>query len=153
MKISRKGEYALRAMTMLSLHHGRGLLRAREIAARQAIPERFLERILLDLKKAGILLSVRGRNGGYALARPPRLITLARVIRIIDGPLAPIGCASDWARLECPAQAGCGLYRVMRRVRNAIAGILEKTTFADIRATARRPSAGRGGTVGRGCAG
>jgi Rrf2 family cysteine metabolism transcriptional repressor len=131
MRLSRKGEYALRAMIRLSLNYGKSPLRIRDISEREKIPGKFLEQILLELKKAGLLQSRRGAGGGYSLIKPPKEVTLAQVIRIIDGPLAPLGCVSRWAYISCPEEDTCGLYRVMLDVRNAIAKILEAVTFAD----------------------
>jgi Rrf2 family cysteine metabolism transcriptional repressor len=131
MRLSRKGEYALRAMIRLSLNYGEEPLRIVEISEREKIPKKFLEQILLELKKAGLLRSRRGAGGGYSLIRPPREITFAQVIRIIDGPLAPLGCVSKHAYVSCPDEKSCGLYRVMLDVRNATARILEGVTFAD----------------------
>ncbi len=90
------------------------------------------EQILLALKNAGLLQSRRGTGGGYRLIKPPRKSTLAEVIRIIDGPLAPVGCVSTWAHVSCPEEKRCGLKRVMLDVRNAIAQILERATFDDV---------------------
>lgn len=131
----------MRAMIRLSLNYGGRPLRIREISEREKIPGKFLEQILLELKKAGLLQSRRGAGGGYSLIKPPGEVTLAQVIRIIDGPLAPLSCVSRWAYVSCPEQDGCGLYRVMLDVRNAIAGILEGVTFAD--ACKRTKSKGR----------
>lgn len=131
MRLSRKGEYALRAMIRLSLNYGGGPLRISEISNREKIPKKFLEQILLELKKAGLLRSQRGAGGGYSLIRPPAEITFAQVIRIIDGALAPLGCVSKHAYVSCPDERSCGLYRVMLDVRNATVGILEGATFAD----------------------
>lgn len=132
MRISRKGEYALRAMIDLSLNYGRGSVQIHQISQREKIPEKFLEQILLELKKSGLLQSKRGIGGGYRLIKDPREINLAQVIRIIDGPLAPLGCVSKWAHISCPEEKNCGLQSVMLDVRNAIAKILEGITFADV---------------------
>ncbi len=132
MRVSKRGEYALRAMIHLSGNYRKGAVRIRDISESEKIPEKFLEQILLALKKAGLLRSRRGWGGGYALRINPRRISLARVIRIIDGPLAPLGCVSTWAHVSCPRERHCGLRRVMREVRNAIAAILEGVTFADL---------------------
>lgn len=145
MRVSKKGEYALRAMIHLSRNYEKGVVRIREISAKERIPEKFLEQILLSLRKAGLLQSRRGLGGGYALSRHPREITLARVIRVIDGPLAPLGCTSTWAHVSCPEEKRCGLRHVMLEVRNAIAGILEGVTFADLggggnRARGKKPT-------------
>jgi Rrf2 family protein len=132
MRVSKKGEYALRAMIHLAENYKKGAVRIRDISKKEKIPEKFLEQILLSLRKAGLLQSRRGVGGGYALSKRPGDITLARVIRIIDGPLAPLGCTSTWAHVSCPDEGHCGLHRVMMVVRNAIAGILEGVTFADL---------------------
>lgn len=147
MRLSKKGEYALRAMIVLALHFDKGPLMIREIAQRERLPRKFLEQILLELRKAGLLKSKRGVGGGYSLLRPPDEITFAEVIRTIDGPLAPLSCVSQWAHVSCPDEKTCGLYSVMLDVRNAIAEILEGITLADVckraRVSAKARSAGR----------
>ena len=132
MKISRKGEYALRAMIYLSLNYKKDLVSIKEVAEKGEIPKKFLEQILIELKKAGLLESMRGVGGGYRLIKPPEEISLARVIRIVDGPLAPLSCVSKLAYVGCPYESKCGLHSVMLDVRNAIAEILEGITFADV---------------------
>lgn len=132
MKLSRKGEYALRAMIVLGLEYGAGPIQIREIAERERIPKKFLEQILLELKRAGLVESTRGVGGGYRLIKRPEDVTVAQVVRIIDGPLAPLSCVSRLAHVKCPEQEGCGLYKVMKDVRDAIAGVLENVTVADI---------------------
>ena len=132
MKLSKKGEYALKAMFDLSSSFQKGSVRIAQIAAREKIPLKFLEQILLALKKAGLLQSRRGVGGGYSLNRSPEEITLAQVIRIIDGPLAPIGCVSKLAHITCPHENVCGLQRVMLDVRNAVVKTLEGVTIADV---------------------
>lgn len=132
MKISKKGEYALRAIIYLALKSQDGPVQIREISEKEKIPEKFLEQILLELKKAGILQSKRGAGGGYGLIKPPKEINLAQVIRIIDGPLAPLSCVSKWAHVSCPEEESCGLYSVMLEVRNALAAMLEGFTIADV---------------------
>ncbi len=132
MRVSRKGEYALRAMIDLALWYGEGPVTVAEVSRREGIPRKFLQQILLQLKQAGLVQSVRGPSGGYALIRPPGKITLAQVLREIDGPLAPLSCVSAWAHRTCGKERDCGLYGVMLEVRNAIAGILENATLADV---------------------
>jgi Rrf2 family cysteine metabolism transcriptional repressor len=132
MRLSTKGEYASRAMLELSLHNQEGPLHIRTISERQDIPERFLEQILLLLKRAGYLRSKKGPNGGYYLARPPAEITVAEIIRVMDGPLAPIDCVSVTAREVCPREGFCGLRWLWKECRDALAEILERTTFADL---------------------
>ncbi|HPW16754.1 MAG TPA: Rrf2 family transcriptional regulator [Candidatus Aminicenantes bacterium] len=142
MRLSTKGEYASRAMLELSLRYGDGPLHSREISEAQAVPQRFLEQILLLLKRAGYVKSRKGRAGGYALAKPPGEISVAEVIRVMDGPLAPIDCVSVIAHQPCPLEKSCGLRWLWKDVRDAVAGILEKTTFADLVRESRR-AAGR----------
>jgi Rrf2 family cysteine metabolism transcriptional repressor len=132
MRLSTKGEYASRAMLELSLHPTGGVLHIRDISAAQDIPERFLEQILLNLKRAGYLRSKKGPKGGYFLAKPPSRISVAEVIRAMDGPLAPIDCVSVTAHEPCPRESHCGLKGLWKEVRDAVAEILERTTFEDM---------------------
>jgi Rrf2 family protein len=119
-------------MLELSLHYQKGPLHIRSISAAQGIPERFLEQILLMLKRAGYLRSKKGPHGGYYLAKPPADISVAEVIRVMDGPLAPIDCVSVTAREVCGRESHCGLRWLWKDVRDAIAGLLEKTTFDEL---------------------
>ena len=132
MKLSTKGEYASRAMLELALHYGEGPLHIRDISKAQDIPQRFLEQILLQIKRAGFLKSRKGPHGGYILSKPPEKISVAEVIRVMDGPLAPIDCVSVIARSFCTREATCGLKGLWKEVRDAIAGILERTSFEDL---------------------
>lgn len=132
LKISTKGEYASRAMLELALRHKDGHLHIKAISAAQDIPERFLEQILLQLKRAGYLRSLKGPRGGYALAKPPELISVAEVVRVMDGPLAPIDCVSVTAHQVCPHEDDCGLKSLWKETRDAVAAIMERTTFADL---------------------
>jgi Rrf2 family protein len=143
--ISRKGEYALKAMIYLSLNYNKGPIQIKELAERERIPKKFLEQILLELKKAGLLGSARGVGGGYRLIKAPGEITLARVIRIVDGPLAPLSCVSKTAYVRCPDEKNCGLYSVMLEVRNAIAEVLEGISFADVCRRTKGMLKGKGG--------
>jgi Rrf2 family protein len=131
MRISRKGEYALRAMTYLALNYKKGSVPIHEISEREKIPQKFLEQILLQLKRTGLLESKRGIRGGYSLLRDPKRVSLARIIREIDGPLAPLGCVSKWAHVRCPDERSCGLRKVMLGVRNVVAEMLEGITLED----------------------
>ncbi|MBP1769700.1 MAG: BadM/Rrf2 family transcriptional regulator [Candidatus Aminicenantes bacterium] len=132
MRLSTKGEYASRAMLELSRRYREGPIHSREISKVQEIPPHFLQQILLLLKRAGYLKSRKGRMGGYILAKPPDEINVAEVIRVMDGPLAPIDCVSVMAHETCPMEGTCGLRWLWKDVRDAIAEILEKTTFADL---------------------
>lgn len=132
MKISQKGLYALQAMMMLARHHQQGAIKIREIAYEEGLPEKFLELILLELKNARLVESVRGAKGGYQLRRTPAEIPLSEVIRLIDGPLAPLGDADQLRELierDLPQRA---LYQVFLDVRDAAAKILDHTTLADL---------------------
>jgi Rrf2 family protein len=132
MKISQKGLYALQAMMMLARHHHQGAIRIRDIAYEEALPEKFLELILLELKNARMVESARGAKGGYQLRREPADIHLSDIIRLIDGPLAPFGDAEQLRELidrDLPHRA---LYQVFLDVRDAAARILDNTTLADL---------------------
>lgn len=136
MKLSKKGEYALRSLINLGLaaEVGRALVTVGELADNEQLPVKFLEQIMQELKEAGFVESVRGKFGGYRLAKPTKKITIGGVIRVIDGPLAPIGCVSQSAyeKCTCPDESHCGLRMMMLDVRNAIAGILDRYTLADV---------------------
>lgn len=143
MKLSKKSEYGLRALLELTLADGKATLQRHEIADRQRIPVEFLEQILLALKRAGLLSSRRGMKGGYALIKSPSEITLGQVIRILDGPLAPIGCVSKTAYQKCADcpysdMPQCPVQHVMGTVRDAIAGILDNYTLEDFSAGQRK---------------
>lgn len=140
MKLTQRGEYALRALVVLGMHYGRGVVRIQTIADQQRIPRRFLEQILNDLKSAGIAESRRGVAGGYQLTRPPEHIHLAAVVRHTDGMLAPVSCVSErfYKRCSCPDEALCGIRSVMKEVRDAISQILEKVTLAEVCERTRR---------------
>ena len=134
MKLSLRGEYALRALIVLGLQYQQPVVRIQTISEQQKIPKRFLEQILNDLKSAGVVESKRGIAGGYRLARPPEKVTLAQVIRHIEGALAPVPCVSEqfYSKCSCPDEARCGIRSVMKEVRDAIARILENFTVADL---------------------
>jgi len=141
MKISQKGLYALQAMMMLARHYNQGAIRIRDIAYEEGLPEKFLELILLELKNARIVESVRGAKGGYQLRRAPAEIQLSEIIRLIDGPLAPFGDAEQLRNLIDRDVDHRGLYKVFLEVRDAAAKILENTTLADIAGAAGAESA------------
>jgi Rrf2 family transcriptional regulator, cysteine metabolism repressor len=143
MRLSTKGEYASRAMLELSRRYADGPVHSRDISRAQEIPQHFLEQILLLLKRAGYLKSRKGQKGGYALARPPAEINVAEVIRVMDGPLAPIDCVSVIAHEPCPMEETCGLRWLWKDVRDAVAEKLENTTFADLVRKSPAPAAAR----------
>src|SRR5580658_4286663 len=136
MKVSKRGEYALRSLINLGFaaEAKRSLVQAAELAESEQLPVKFLEQILQILKEAGYIESVRGKFGGYRLARPARQIKIGQIVRLIDGPLAPISCVSQTAyeKCTCPDEAHCGLRMLMLDVRNAISGILDRYTLADV---------------------
>ena len=136
MKLSKKGEYALRALIDLGIaaEVGRSLVQVSELAEKEKIPVKFLEQIMQFLKEQGLVESQRGKFGGYRLSRSAAKITVGSVVRAIDGPLAPIGCVSHTAyeKCSCPDEVHCGLRMLMLDVRNAIAGILDRYSLADV---------------------
>jgi len=132
MKLSRKSEYALLAMIDLAERFGKGNVRTSDICRRKKIPRKFLEQILLTLKRGGCVRSLRGYEGGFSLARPPEKVTLAEVLRLMDGALAPVDSASKFFYRKTPIEQHRRLLRVFREIRNMLAEKLEKTTLADV---------------------
>src|SRR5579864_4473966 len=132
LKISQKGLYALQAMMTLARRYDQGAIKIRDIAAESDLPEKFLELILLELKNARIVDSVRGARGGYRLRREPADIPLSDIIRLIDGPLAPLGDAEQLRGMIAKDADHRALYQVFLAVRDAAAKILENTTIADL---------------------
>ena len=133
--ISKKTKYALEALYSLSRHYGEGPILVHSVATDESIPLKFLQAILLELRNRGVVMSKKGRAGGYELSRPPEDITVGSVIRMIEGPLAPLPCAreTNYRRCdECKDENTCGTRIVMRRVRDAVAHILDSTTLADV---------------------
>ncbi len=134
MKLSLRGEYALRALLVLGLHSDQPLVRIQTVADEQNIPKRFLEQILNDLKSGGFVRSKRGVSGGYRLARRPEEISLAMVVRHIEGALAPVSCVSErfYAKCSCPDESRCALRSIMKEIRDAIVKIAERVTLAEL---------------------
>ncbi|HOO93896.1 MAG TPA: Rrf2 family transcriptional regulator, partial [Opitutales bacterium] len=136
MKISKKGEYGLRAMINLALAHelGRECVSASDLATADNLPLKFLEQIFVALRQAGYVDTIRGKSGGYKLAKNASAITMGELVRLLDGPLAPIPCASKTAYepCSCPDEDHCGLRMLMIDVRNAISNILDRYTLAQI---------------------
>jgi Rrf2 family protein len=131
-KISQKGLYALQAIMTLARRYGTETVKIRDIACDSDLPEKFLELILLELKNARIVESVRGAKGGYRLRRAPEEIHLSEIIRLVDGPLAPFGDADQLRSLIVTDPDHRALYGVFLEVRDAAAKILESTSVADI---------------------
>jgi Rrf2 family protein len=133
--LTNKAKYALKAALYLARRESEGSVLIAEIAASEKIPKKFLESILLTMKNRGILVSRKGRGGGYALARPSSQVSFGEIVRMMDGPLAPVPCVSVTAYHacdECPSEEGCEIRRVMQRVRDAISEILDATSLADV---------------------
>jgi Rrf2 family protein len=135
-RLSKKGEYALRALIDLGIAAkvGRELVRVSELAEKEHLPVKFLEQVMQQLREASYVESVRGKFGGYRLAKLPEQILIGQIVRLIDGPLAPIGCVSQSAyeACSCPDEVHCGLRMLMLDVRNAIANILDRYSLADV---------------------
>src|SRR5262252_8015755 len=134
MKLSLRGEYALRAMLVLGLQYGPAVVRIQKISDDQNIPKRFLEQILNDLKSAGLVQSRRGVAGGYRLARRPEEISLAAVVRHIEGALAPVSCVSErfYEKCSCPDEARCAIRSVMKEIREAVVKVAEGVTIGEL---------------------
>jgi Rrf2 family protein len=131
-KISQRGLYALKALTHLAESYDQGLVKIHAIAEEEALPEKFLEGILVTLKNARLVSSQRGRAGGYRLRRPPGEIVIGDVVRIIDGPLAPFGDAVELAYRVKTEPRHAGLFDLFLDVRNSAAAILDRTTLEDL---------------------
>jgi len=142
MQLTKRGEYALRTLIRLGVAHelGRELVTVAELATAERLPLKFVEQILLQLRGAGYIETRRGKFGGYFIAKPLEKIRFAEVIRLIDGKLAPIACASEtcYERCSCPDEDHCGLRMLMIDVRNALVNILDRYTLHDIVAVTLR---------------
>ena len=132
MSVSQKCQYALRAVFELARRFGDGPTSIREIADIQAIPPKFLELILVQLRKGGLVESRRGVRGGYLLDGPPKDICAGEIIRFIDGPVAPVRCVSDDHESDCPLYDDCAFMGMWTRARDAVAEIYDSTTFQDL---------------------
>ncbi len=133
--LSKKTKYGLQALLYLAQKYKHGSVLISDLAKEERIPKKFLEAILLDLKNHGLLHSKKGKGGGYVLGRNPSEISFGQVIRILEGPLAPVSCVSQSAYRrceECQDETICGIRMVMKDVREAMANILDKTTLADV---------------------
>jgi Rrf2 family protein len=152
--LTRKSKYGLKALLLMAREYDRGPMLASEIAAREQIPAKFLQLILLELKRRGILLSRRGHGGGYQLARRPAAIDFGAVVRALDGPLALTPCVSLTAYQrcdECADEQRCGIRLVMKTVRDSTARILEGASLAKVNRAVDRVKARsrKGGPAGR----
>ena len=139
--LSRKSKYGLKALMALAQEAGRGPVLISELARRDAIPRKYLEAILLELKRHGVVQSRKGKGGGYFLRRKPDDVTFGHVIRLLDGPLAAVPCVSQMAYMkciECVDEDTCGVRLAMKEVRDATARILDHTTLAGVNARVAR---------------
>ncbi|MDB6039585.1 MAG: cymR 1 [Verrucomicrobiales bacterium] len=132
MRVSRKTDYALRALFTLVDHYQGVPIPIRELARRNDVPKRFLEQIMLDLKSRGWVDSVAGIRGGYMLAKKPNEITMGEIVRHFDGILAPIDCVSVTGYRRCSQEPVCRFRRVFFDARNYVAGIMDRSTLADV---------------------
>ena len=134
--LSKKAKYAIKALLALADHQGPEPVRISDLARAEQIPPKFLELILLGLRNQGILKSRKGKGGGYLLARDPSEIFLGQIVRMFDGPLAPVPCASQTAYVpcsDCRNEAVCGVHLAMKEVRDATARILDGTSLASLK--------------------
>lgn len=142
MNLSKRGEYALRTLIRLGVAQssGRDLVSVTELAEVERLPLKFIEQILTQLRHAGYVETRRGKAGGYRIVKPLEEIRMGEVVRLIDGRLAPIACASEtcYERCTCPDEEHCGLRMLMIDVRNAIARILDRYTLGDVVAVTLR---------------
>ena len=132
MLVTQKCQYALRAVFELAKHYGQGVVKIAEIAEVQAIPVRFLEVILGELKQGGFVDSRRGKEGGYLLARPPRALAVGEVIRFVEGPVGPVGCVEDGSATDCPLHGSCVFLGLWEKVQEAVSEIYDNTVIQDL---------------------
>jgi Rrf2 family cysteine metabolism transcriptional repressor len=131
-QISQKCQYAVRAVFELAKHYGEGPVRIADVAGAQAIPPRFLEVILAELKQGRFVESRRGREGGYLLARSPGDISVGQVVRFVEGPIAPVGCLVEDGGQGCSLHGRCVFDGLWRRAQEAMAGVYDSTSFQDL---------------------
>jgi len=132
--LSKKAKYGLKASFYLARNYGKGPVLISDLAEKENIPKKFLELILLDLKRHGILSSKMGKGGGYSLSKSPDKIFVGQIVRVLDGPLAPISCVSKTAYQRCDTcenEKTCEIRKIMMQVREASAAILDHTTLTD----------------------
>jgi len=150
--LTAKGKYSLKALAHLAVLDSRATIQAVDIAETNDIPKKFLDTILGELRNAGIVRSQKGPGGGYRLARVPGKIRIGHVIRTIDGPLAPIACASRTAYQpcrDCSDVKACSVRLMMKKVRDAISDVLDSATLADMITKGRRRNTARGKPAGK----
>lgn len=144
MKISTKGRYGLRAMLDMAIHFNEGPIAVHSVAERQGLSDRYLEQLMVPLKKAGLVKSVRGPQGGYVLAKEPEDILVGEIIRALEGPIAPVDCVSEEYPAECERAESCVARLVWAKVRDSIASILDSVSLKDLVQESRKISARNG---------
>lgn len=133
MRISTRGEYGVRAMFHLTLHYGKGPIPVRTIAEEQGIPEYYLEQLIGALRRAGLVDSVRGAQGGYTLARPPEEITVGDIIRVLEGPITPMECLDNVdSENKCGVFGPCAMRNMWQRLKDSMESVLDTTTLASL---------------------
>ncbi|QGG46711.1 RrF2 family transcriptional regulator [Heliorestis convoluta] len=132
MKLSTKGQYGVRAMFELALQYGQGPVSLKLVAERQDISEHYLEQIIALLRKAGLVNSIRGAQGGYVLAREPAAISIGDIIRVLEGPVAPVECVNDESSDRCIRAEQCVSKMVWAKVKNSIEQVIDSITLADM---------------------
>ena len=132
MRLSTRSEYACLALIDLTENYNHGLIKIRDICQRKDIPQKYLEQILLILKRGGFLRSKRGVDGGYRLAIPPDKISIAQIIRLMDGPIAPVDSVSRYFFDHSPIEKSKELQKLFKEIRDTVSAKLENTTFADL---------------------
>ncbi|WP_406676515.1 RrF2 family transcriptional regulator [Moorella sp. ACPs] len=138
MKLSTRGEYGLRAMFDLAQHYGEGPIPIKSVAERQDISEHYLEQLIAVLRKAGLVKSVRGAQGGYILSRDPEEITVGDIIRVLEGPIAPVECLNASEGEGCERAETCVTRGIWEKVRDSISSVLDSFTLADMVARASK---------------
>jgi Rrf2 family protein len=137
MRLTYKGDYSIKIILELAMHHGKGVMTIQELSQKGDVPIKFLEQVLLDLKRGGFVESKRGKKGGYELAKRPDQIRLGEIVRYIDGPTEPIACVSDRYK-GCKEADRCVLRGIWQRVDGAISGIIDNITFEDLAQQSQR---------------
>jgi len=137
-KLSTRGEYGLRAMFDLAQHYGEGPIPIKSVAERQDISEHYLEQLIAVLRKAGLVKSVRGAQGGYILSRDPEEITVGDIIRVLEGPIAPVDCLNAGEGEGCERAETCVTRDIWEKVRDSISDVLDSFTLADMVARASK---------------
>jgi len=140
MKITFKGDYALKIILDLSLNYDKGISQIKDISKRQDIPTKFLEQIITTLKGAGFIKTVRGPKGGVYLSKPPSKIFMGEIMRLMEGPTSPVACVSKSCYNKCSYEKKCALRGYFAEIRDRVNDVVDKTTFQDIADKARKIS-------------